>query len=330
MFTGRPQLSQLLQEVRGYTRHTFAESTKASYRTHLRTYIRFCINFHVNPVPIAQNELLAYVAFLARTLKPSSIGNYLNAVRLIHLEAGLDNPLENNFSLNNLKRGIARKLGTSPEQKLPITCKILQDISTFLNPFSSSDIAFWAACVIGFFGFLRKSTLLPKTISNPGNDCLLRSDVVMIDVNNIDVYVRKTKTIQFGQRVLRLPFVAKTGCILCPVSAITKLFIVSSKKSSDPLFSYRKGKKVSWWTHSTFVERLRFLLKKAGYNPCSYSGHSFRRGGASLAFELGLSLTQVKQRGDWASSAVENYIFVSPRVIKEVASVMINGVPKML
>ena len=53
-------------------------------------------------------------------------------------------------------------------------------------------------------------------------------------------------------------------------------------------------------------------------------------GGASLAFELGLSLTQVKQRGDWASSAVENYIFVSPRIIREVASVMINGVPRML
>jgi hypothetical protein len=46
-------------------------------------------------------------------------------------------------------------------------------------------------------------------------------------------------------------------------------------------------------------------------DPSVYSAHSFRRGGASYAFELGLSPLQIKLRGDWASVAYERYVYIS-------------------
>ena len=110
----------------------------------------------MNPVPISQFELLAYIAFLARSLKPTSINNYLNIIRLLHVDAGFDNPLSDNFAVANLKKGIARQLGSLPEEKLPITSDILINMHKNLDFLNAGDVFFWAAMVLGFFGFLRR------------------------------------------------------------------------------------------------------------------------------------------------------------------------------
>ena len=116
-----------MREAQAYTGKTYAESTKASYKTHLFTYLRFCFKFELEPVPASKTTILAYTAYLARSkLKPSSITNYLNIIRILHLDYGYDNPLKDNFALTNLKRGINREKGSPPCQKLPITCEILE------------------------------------------------------------------------------------------------------------------------------------------------------------------------------------------------------------
>ena len=265
------------------------------------------------------------MAFLARTLNPSSIGNYLNAIRILHLDQNLPNPLADNFALKNLKTGINREKGTPPKQALPITRDMLLKIFKLLSPGSSADIAFWAACLVGFYGFLRKATLLPVRMVDPGDDCLLRYDVTKPSSDMYLIFVRKTKTIQFGERILRIPFVASTTGSLCPVRALNNLMIVGSRKISDPLFSYRCGNQVRWWTHESFTKKLRTLLFRAGYNSKRYTGHSFRRGGATYGFQRGLTMEQVKQRGDWASAAVNNYVYFSLDEINKIASVLVNG-----
>ena len=57
---------------------------------------------------------------------------------------------------------------------------------------------------------------------------------------------------------------------------------------------------------------LKSSLQKAGFDPAAYSGHSFRRGGCSFAFQIGISPTLIKLRGDWRSNVYERYISVSP------------------
>ena len=54
-----------------------------------------------------------------------------------------------------------------------------------------------------------------------------------------------------------------------------------------------------------------------------YSGHSFRRGGATRAFELGLSIPEIKVRGDWKSAAVNEYVVIHDKT--HIADVLING-----
>ena len=285
----------------------------------------------MDPVPATQRTILCYIAYLARTLKPQSISNYTNIIRLLHLEAGLSNPLENNFGVKNLKRGIARKLGAPPKQKQPITAEIMMAMYDQLSLMSSKEISFWACCCVGFFGFLRKSTLLPTSSNNLNDDGFLqRGDVEFLDNTTFLLHIKKTKTIQNHERVLTLPFVSCPVTPLCPVTAVMDMIIVSPIDDCHPLFSYIENGDIRTWTHSSFTTKLKSLIKNAGFDQSDYSCHSFRRGGATLAFRLGMTMNEIKKRGDWVSSAVNEYVYIQEDQELKMAESLVRGAAELL
>ena len=113
-FTGavHAQEQQLDAELRKYRGQAFfAQSTAATYKSQLRTYFRFCLYFGYRPVPFSSHNLLRYVLFLAQTLAASSIACYLNVVRILHLQRGFPNPLQDTlfkFQKELLMRGTKR------------------------------------------------------------------------------------------------------------------------------------------------------------------------------------------------------------------------------
>ena len=54
-------------------------------------------------------------------------------------------------------------------------------------------------------------------------------------------------------------------------------------------------------TQKSFNMRLKALLNAIGLDPDKWSGHSFRRGGASLLFRLGVDPLTIQACGDWSS-----------------------------
>ncbi|XP_069136902.1 uncharacterized protein [Argopecten irradians] len=124
-------------------------------------------NFHLSSTHIkGKHNCLAdcvsrrYIAFLSMRLQFSSIRNYLSVVMFLHLEVGLTNPVDN-FHISRVLKGARRLLGDSSCQKLPITPIILMQILPQLDIKSPRDISFWAACLVAFFSFFRKSNLSP-------------------------------------------------------------------------------------------------------------------------------------------------------------------------
>ena len=67
----------------------FSDNTKKTYEPHLRSYIAFCEQSGIVPVPASDVTVAKYAAFLAQ--RPSSVKQYLNIIRLLHLECNLDN-----------------------------------------------------------------------------------------------------------------------------------------------------------------------------------------------------------------------------------------------
>jgi hypothetical protein len=299
------KFDQLLSKARVYKWSAYADTTKKTYKSQLASFFKFCLEHNRVPIPVEQTTLVAYVVHLANRLLPSSIPGYLNVIRLLHVEAGLKNPLSENIELTLMKKGINRLKGQPPVQKLPITPSILRDIYGLLDLKKPGDAAFWLALLVGFFGFLRKSTLLPSSGTLIPGKFISRGDVVDLSLESFVLIIRHSKVIQFGQRCLTIPYHHVLDTKLCPVKALLIHLGHSSLPALRTLFNYVVEKKEVMLVHSSFVARLKCVLQSAGVNPQLYSAHSLRRGGASFAFQAGLSPLEIKRRGDWASMAYE-------------------------
>ena len=53
------------------------------------------------------------------------------------------------------------------------------------------------------------------------------------------------------------------------------------------------------------------LIKKSGLDPSNYSGHSFRRGGASYLYSIGGTTLMVQVLGEWSSQVFTRYLSLS-------------------
>ena len=118
---------------------TYAESTKASYRTHLKSYSAFCVALGVDMVPAQPRTVALYAALLARTLQYGSIVSYMNIVSLLHKSLAVKSPLES-FMVKCCMRGIKNTIGNDVVVKLPVTPQILYDILKNFDHFERSRI----------------------------------------------------------------------------------------------------------------------------------------------------------------------------------------------
>ena len=133
---------------------------------------------------------------------------------------------------------------------------------------------------------------------------LTRNDI-KFDKGMLLVYYKWSKTNQNCDRVSWVP--------ICPVSDVRfniifflqKLFLKVKVPGNFPLFSVNR--KIHHSRHS-LVKFLAKCVSKANLSSLDYSWHSFRRGAAVFAFELGLADTAVQLLGDWSSSAFKNYL----------------------
>ena len=321
---GSPQLVLLKKEVNHYRRNALAISTQKTYKSQYDAYMRFCIKFDFMPVPISQKHLLMYTVFLSRSLKASSIAGYLNVVRLIHVSLGYENPLENNFELSYLKRGILREIGSPPKQAMPMTTDMLLKLRAVLDFSKQKDLTFWGICLTSFYGMLRKSSILPETLKpKDRNNALLDKDVKFCD-DYVVLSFRHSKTNQFGRKIHKIPYCRNSNQVLCPFRAILSVKCISEKSQNDLFFSYCTERIIYNWTGPVFFKSFKSYCAKAGLPYADLTPHSMRRGGATLGHLKHLSPIAIQARGDWATDCYKKYIHLDDDVMLEAARLMVS------
>ena len=90
-------------------------------------------------------------------MQHSSIKVYLSATRSLHIEQGFPDPLFNCLRLQRVMRGIKRSQDFPSAHRLPVTDSILFLIHKALDLSTYDHSMFWAACTLGYFGFLRSA-----------------------------------------------------------------------------------------------------------------------------------------------------------------------------
>ena len=120
-----------------------------------------------------------------------------------------------------------------------------------------------------------------------------------------------SKTIQFRERVLEIPFPFIPSPVLCPSRTLwLSLKLADNAQQTVSAFRYRAGPRVVL-AYSVFLTRMRSCLSSLGVDVSGFSGHSFRRGGASFAMECGVPCELIQAQGDWRSDAYRSYLHPS-------------------
>ena len=270
--------------------------------------------------------MAAYASYLAcKTLSFQYILNHLNAVRLLHRYNGFPADALDSFEVTLTKRGLKRLLGSGSCQKHPITPSILHLLRQHLNLDIPSHAAVWALFCTAFFSFLRKSNL---TVASGGSfdpsRHLARRDIKFTTSGAV-LRIRWTKTRQHKEGLLLIPLPRIPGSALCPVAALLHYFAIVPASSSAPLFCLPSPSGVRPLTFSIFSASLKHLISAVGLDPQHFSPHSFRRGGATFAFQSGVPEHLIKLHGDWRSNAFCAYLTLPLTTHSHVADIMAAG-----
>ena len=286
----------------------FAKNSAKNMVSNIRTYTFFTTFFGLKPLPAQPGDLCNFMELLALTSGYGHVKNVLSSVRYIHEAYDLQFPV-NDFNLDTTMQGLKRRLAKTPFFVMPITPKILTLVYSFLDMSKPSDLALWCLYLVALFCLLRKANVVPEAGPMDPQRTLTR-DHITLDQENKMVYIHVTfsKTIQFCQRDLVIPVPSNNNPALDLFRHVEKLFATVDAPGSSPAFSFSK---TSFVSYKSFTTRLKSLLTRAGLAPDLYSGHSFRRGGATYLHKVGGSILQIQAAGDWSSQCFTRYLYLS-------------------
>ena len=187
------------------------------------------------------------------------------------------------------------------------TEQMLLDIIAATETLEFSEI-FLSVYLLAFFSFLRLSNMVPhaKNGFDPSRH-LARGDIIFSD-NEAIVLAKWSKTIQSRDKVVPVVIPKLSGSKLCPVTALSNMLHLVSGSNNDPLFAIFKASTWSPLTDSIVRKHLKRVLRLLQLQHHNFTFHTFRRSGASWAFEHGVPIEVIKQQGTWSSDCVWRYI----------------------
>jgi hypothetical protein len=169
---------------------------------------------------------------------------------------------------------------------------------------NTSQLVYWTLFLTAFFSMARKSNLVPTPTINTPDHFILRSDITLHPEYAI-LNFRSSKTNQFSSRIHSIPLFKTDNIHICPVTHLHKMFNRVPASSDSPAFILPNHKPI---TYNAFNSYLKYLIKLIALDPNNFSTHSFRRGGATLAFQSQVEPELIKFHGDWKSDAYLVYL----------------------
>ena len=274
----------------------------------IRQWLFFTTYFNLPILPASVDSLVCFLEFMARSCGHGHLKHLLSSIKFLHLALGLNFP-EDSFQLDMTMQGLKRRLARVPFQVLPITPQILRDMYCHLDMSKIQDLALWCSFLVSFFGLLRKSNAVPDSMKYDKSKILVRKNIkVDLSMNMVYIYMGFSKTNQFGARDLVIPIPGNGDLAMDPVHHLHALFTRVHVHEDSPAFSVSSNNFINY---SIFTTRLKTLLTKSGYNSSLYSGHSFRRGGATFLHSCGATTLMVQACGDWSSQCFTRYLHLS-------------------
>ena len=203
--------------------------------------------------------------------------------------------------------GIRRALGDPEPHRPTLLLSDLHAMYLKVDLSSPDELCMWACITLAFRGLLRKSNLVPDSAKLQGH--FLRRASVLTYEWGLEIQISSSKTIQYAQKTHRVPITLARGSPLCAVTWVRKHFSDVPHPDPDcPAFMLTGAGSPKPLTYSKLLGYLKTLLLRANLESDRVGCHSLRRAGALYMYNLGLSLEDIRQCGDWSSMAALVYL----------------------
>ena len=166
-------------------------------------------------------------------------------------------------------------------------------------------IMFWAACTLGYFGFLQSAEFTVPNLASFSSSVHLTVQNIALDSTSspscMRVRIKASKTDQFRKGCyIHIGF---GSAPLCAIHAVMS-YLATQGNSPGPLFMLKSGQPL---THAILTDWLRQIMVASGIEG-NFSSHSFRIGAATVAARNGIPDHQIQALGRWTSNAYQLYI----------------------
>jgi hypothetical protein len=277
-------------------------NTQRAYSTRQRTYRSLCRSIGIDPeLPITERRLCAVCILFTQSNRITGLPGFLSAVNHYVLALG-HSPLPRGPLFDRVRAGLANWYGDTNfhEPSKAITSAALSTIHPRLDLASFTDARDWCACLFAFFGLLR---IKEYTCSG-----LLTQHVTAAPWGiNLSIPFSKTSLIPTSVAIIR------RDDALCPVAAFSAYTALVPPRFREPglPFFLHSPSSTTPLSDVTFTRAFRrWIRDHLQEPPDDYSGHSFRRGGATAMQLAGVPESTIAAHGRWKSLAYRTYFDV--------------------
>ncbi len=307
-----------------------APATAARYDSHFRDFRQFCDDIGADHASPTAHVIDLFIGHLVheRRLSAPAVRRALSGVKFNFDRLNIEDPTLQPQAARIIARtlrGLELSAPSSKNSKLPITPEIFRQMRRAYEGscFSEQQLAtFDAISSLALFCGLRLGELLgsssaaARTRAPPLVGDLTRFEAVDGQPAYFQLFLRRSKTDQEGLGTyVHLADIGTVGG-LNPFAAVDSWLQLRlagrqvSQVAKEPLFlCHRAGSSPTTpLSIESFRAMLRQLLLRAGVPAASYSGHSFRKGCASLLAAAQVPDSVIKAIGRWKSDAFLDYI----------------------
>ena len=318
----RPDIVELCAKL---STCVLADSTQTVYAAGgQKRYFEFCLESGVTePFPVVEPTMVLFVVWLTtlftkrRTrLKPATLAQYVSHVYELHLSLGFSENFKEFFVLRRIMKAIKRSRGVGKKrERARITLEFLRGLRRILDLETFDGALIWCAVLTAFFKLLRAGELAAPAEDYRGPSLLRLCNAHLAEWKQhtflvIRLVVSKTDPFRVGRTIVT----PSRDDELCPVWAFSNWLkhrsMLDPTFKLEPLFVWETGCALTYDKLNQIVKEIARVLGMENWN--SFSGHSFRKGGATALFNAGMSYDYIRERGNWLSNSFEAYLHKCP------------------
>ena len=301
-------LNSLSQKAAARTQAAFRPKTKQAYSRMFRIFLAFCICMGVAMNSIDVKVVLSFLeCFVINKCSTAMISNYVSAIKACFVLHDLPYHLLDHPKVKLFQKSMRINRPLALVSHNIIDLSRVETISIACGTLHCAEVL-RAVFLTAFFGLFRLSNLAPHSLSAFDPSRHLTGKDLFFTKKFVKILIKWSKTMQTRDvaQVVSLPKLKNK--IICPFTALRALATMYPMSADRSAFQFETHLGWQPLTDTKVRKCLTSINMAMGLNPHYYTFHSFRRSGATFAYNAHVPIQHIKRHGTWSSDCVWRYI----------------------